>query len=526
MRRRYLALLPLAALALLAIPGTAFADATDLNRAIAGKLEPSVGINTIWVILAGSLVMFMQAGFAFLEIGFSRAKNAGTVVAKILTNFGIAAICWWAVGFAFAFGGPLGSFIGHDGGFFFSDLGAYSTTADGVTLFHPSFPVMALSDATIESKWFFQFVFCAVSLAIVWGTTLERIKFGVYIIYSAVFATIIYPIGAHWVFGGGFLQNGDWLGTSIVGMQDFAGSTAVHLIGASGAFAALLLLGPRKGKYGRDGRPRAIPGHSMPLFGLGVLILWLGWFGFNPGSTLNALDGRFAEILMITNLAAAAGVLGAVATARIKTGAIDIGMAGNGAIAALVAITAPSGYVEIWAAPIIGAVAGVIVVLGVYAIDKLIDDPVGALSAHGLAGIWGTVSCGIFTAPRLAQYNAFGDPEGGLVVLRPLHAARRPVHRVRDRLPVRLLAQLRDLLGDQEDVRPPGLGAGGGRGPGHLRARHVRLSGAVHSAAGVPGRRAHAGAKHAGWGDRHRNDGRAAGRDMSGRPRPQEGMSK
>jgi Amt family ammonium transporter len=197
-------------------------------------------------------------------------------------------------------------------------------------------------------------------------------------------------------------------------MQDFAGSTAVHLIGATGALAALLLLGPRKGKYGADGKPRAIPGHSMPLFGLGVLILWLGWFGFNPGSTLNALDGRFPEILLITNMAAAAGVLAAVATAHLKTKAIDIGMAGNGAIAGLVAITAPSGYVEIWAAPIIGAVAGVIVVLGVYAIDKLIDDPVGALSAHGLAGIWGTISCGIFTAPRLAQYNAFGDPQGGL----------------------------------------------------------------------------------------------------------------
>ncbi len=197
-------------------------------------------------------------------------------------------------------------------------------------------------------------------------------------------------------------------------MQDFAGSTAVHLIGATGALAALLLLGPRKGKYGADGKPRAIPGHNMPLFGLGVLILWLGWFGFNPGSTLNALDGRFPEILLITNIAAAAGVLAAVATVRLKTGTIDIGMAGNGAIAGLVAITAPSGYVEVWAAPIIGAVAGVIVVYGVYAIDKLIDDPVGALSAHGLAGIWGTISCGLFTAPRLAQYNAFGDPEGGL----------------------------------------------------------------------------------------------------------------
>jgi Amt family ammonium transporter len=153
----------------------------------------------------------------------------------------------------------------------------------------------------------------------------------------------------------------------------------------------------------------------MPWFGLGVLILWLGWFGFNPGSTLNAVDGRFPEILFITNLAAAAGVLTAVITARLRTGKIDIGMAGNGAIAALVAITAPSGYVEIWAAPIIGAVAGVIVVLGVYAIDRWLDDPVGALSAHGLAGIWGTLSCGFFTSPRLAQYNAFGDPHGGLV---------------------------------------------------------------------------------------------------------------
>jgi Amt family ammonium transporter len=216
------------------------------------------------------------------------------------------------------------------------------------------------------------------------------------------------------VFGGGFLQEGHWLGTSIAGMQDFAGSTAVHLIGATGALAALLLLGPRKGKYGPDGKPRAIPGHSMPLFGLGVLILWLGWFGFNPGSTLNALDGRFPEIVIITNMAAAAGVLFAVLTAWLKTKAIDIGMAGNGAIAALVAITAPSGYVELWAAPIIGAVAGVIVVLGVYAIDKRIDDPVGALSAHGLAGIWGTLACGLFTAPRLAQYNGFGDPQGGL----------------------------------------------------------------------------------------------------------------
>jgi len=376
----------------LLLPGAALADTFDA----AGKgLPDSVGINSMWVIVAGCLVMFMQAGFAFLEIGFSRGKNAGTVVAKILTNFSIAGICYWAVGFAFAFGA--GKVIGHDG-FFLRDFGDPQK----------AFPIMGLSDATVEAKWFFQFVFCAVSLAIVWGTTLERIKFGVYIIYSIVFAALIYPIASHWVFGGG------WLQTS-VGMQDFAGSTAVHLIGATGALAALLLLGPRKGKYDARGRPRAIPGHNMPLFGLGILILWLGWFGFNPGSTLNALDGRFTEVVLVTQLAACAGVLTAILTAYWRTNSIDIGMAGNGAVAALVAITAPSGYVEPWTAPIIGGVAGVIVVLGVYAIDKYIDDPVGALSAHGLAGIWGTLACGLFTSPTLAKFNAVGNPDGGLI---------------------------------------------------------------------------------------------------------------
>jgi Amt family ammonium transporter len=368
----------------------------DLIDAVGSKngIPDSIGINSIWVIVAGCFVMFMQAGFAFLEIGFSRAKNAGTVIAKILTNFSIAGLCYWAVGFAFAFGGPLGKIIGTHG-LFLRDFGNPQT----------AFPIMGASDATIEAKWFFQFVFCAVSLAIVWGTTLERIKFGVYAIYAVVFSALIYPIASGWVFGGGWLQSG----TSI-GMQDFAGSTAVHLIGATGALAALLLLGPRRGKYGTDGRPRAIPGHNMPLFGLGIFILWLGWFGFNPGSTLNALDGRFTEVLLVTQIAACAGVLSALVTARWKTGNIDIGMAGNGAIAALVAITAPSGYVAPWAAVPIGGIAGVIVVLGVYAIDKWIDDPVGALSAHGLAGIWGTLSCGIFTLPALAKYNAVGRP--------------------------------------------------------------------------------------------------------------------
>jgi Amt family ammonium transporter len=228
-----------------------------------------------------------------------------------------------------------------------------------------------------------------------------------------VFASLIYPIGSHWVFGGGWLQNGD---TPLLptGMQDFAGSTAVHLIGATGALAALLLLGPRKGKYTPEGKPRAIPGHSMPLVGLGVVILFIGWFGFNAGSTLGVGDVRMGEVAAVTMLGAAGGILGAFVATVVRQRTIDIGMVANGLIAGLVAITAPSGYVELWAAPPIGFVGGLIVVFGVIAIDKYIDDPIGATSAHGLAGVWGTLACGLFTAPRLAQYNAFGDPDGGL----------------------------------------------------------------------------------------------------------------
>jgi len=387
----------MALVAIMLLPTVASAD--TLDAAGAGRLADSVGINSMWVIVAGLVVMFMQAGFAFLEIGFSRGKNAGTVIAKVLMNFSIAGIAYWACGFAFAFGS--GDIIGHTG-YFLHNFGDPQT----------AFPIMGLSDATVEAKWFFQFVFCAVSLAIVWGTTLERIKFGVYAIYAVIFAAVIYPIGSHWVFGGGWLQ-------SNLGMQDFAGSTAVHLIGATGALAVLLHLGPRRGKYGPDGKPRAIPGHNMPLFGLSIFILWFGWFGFNPGSTLNALDGRFTEVVLTTQLAACAGVLTAIATSRLMLKTIDIGMAGNGAIAALVAITAPSGYVMPWAAVVIGAVAGVLVVVSVLAIDKKLDDPVGALSAHGMAGIWGTLACGLFTNPDLAAYNAVGDP--GLVYSGSFH---------------------------------------------------------------------------------------------------------
>ena len=298
------------------------ATADDLTRAVDGTLGETVTTNTMFVFVAAVLVLFMQAGFAMLEIGFSRAKNAGTGVAKILTNLSIAAICYWAVGFAFAFGsadvlGISSAIIGSNG--FFLQF-----TGNG----QEAFPVMGVSDATVEVKWLFQFAFCAVSLAIVWGSTLERIKYSAYVIYAIVFASIIYPIGSHWVFGGGWLQMGD---TALMptGMQDFAGSTAVHLIGATGALAALLLLGPRKGKYGPDGKPRAIPGHSMPLVGLGTIILFVGWFGFNPGSTLGIGDTRLAEVAVVTLLGCAGGVIGAFAATQIKQRTIDIGMVGE-----------------------------------------------------------------------------------------------------------------------------------------------------------------------------------------------------
>ncbi len=377
----------LSLLAALLVPSAALAAGPSVTSV-------ATDLNTTWVIVTGVLVMFMQAGFLFLELGFTRGKNVGTMVAKILVNFSISSIVWWMCGFAFAFGGAA-KFLG-DSGFF---LGMGDNISGGL--------IPGPLTGNGAAFFFFQFVFCAVSLAIVWGSTLERIKFIAYPIYAVVFSAIIYPLIAHWIFGGGLLA---LVGN---GVQDFAGSTVVHLTGATGALAAVLLLGPRRGKYDADGKPRAIPGHSMPLFGLGVFILWLGWFGFNPGSTLSAVDGRFAEVVVVTNLAAAAGVIGAASTVWFKSKTLDVGMCGNGAIAALVAITAPSGYVEFWAAPIIGLVAGVIVVFGVLAIDKVIDDPVGALSAHGLAGIWGTLSCGLFSSPRLTALNGVGDP--GLV---------------------------------------------------------------------------------------------------------------
>jgi ammonium transporter, Amt family len=383
-----------AALASLLVPGMAFAQ-EDLAEQVTAK---AAELDMVWVAIACVLVFFMQAGFMFLEIGFSRQKNAGTGVAKILVNLALVTIAWWAVGYGINGGGN--DYFGTDG--FFFHFGQEIGSGAEATIVAAGDTMMML----------FGLAFCAVSLAIVWGTTLERIKFGAYVIYALVFGALIYPLIAHAVWGGGLLSD---VGGKPV--MDFAGSSVVHLTGATGALAALLLLGARKGKYSSDGKPRVIPGHSMPLVGLGVIILWIGWFGFNGGSTFESAGSFFGEVMLNTQLGAAAGVIGASLVIYLKTKSLDVGMAGNGAIAGLVAITAPCGFVEYWAAPIIGFIGGVIVVYGVLAFDKKLDDPVGALSAHGLAGIWGTLAVGVFGSERLildgagpgVWYAVFGD---------------------------------------------------------------------------------------------------------------------
>lgn len=383
----------MALLAAMWLPGVAAASVAEDLAAKATELDMA------FIALACVLVLFMQAGFMFLEIGFSRMKNAGAGVMKILINFAVVSIAWWVMGQAIAgFGNDL---IGTSG--FFYHFGQMVNDGDGGKV------AVGSSDAMLM---LYGLAFCAVSLAIVWGTTLERIKFGVYIAYAVVFGAVIYPIVAHSVWGGGLLSD---VGGKPV--MDFAGSSVVHLTGAVGGLVALLLLGARKGKYGPDGSPRAIPGHSMPLVGLGVMILWIGWFGFNGGSTFATSGSFFGEVMLNTQLAAAAGVIGATIVTYLRTRSLDVGMAGNGAIAGLVGITAGCGFVETWAAPIIGFVAGIVVVYGVLAIEKHLDDPIGALSAHGLAGIWGTLAVGLFASPRLIAdgagaglwYGIFGD---------------------------------------------------------------------------------------------------------------------
>lgn len=369
---------------LLTVPAFALAQES-------GPSAESIAVDTVWVMLAAFLVFFMQAGFFTLEVGFSRAKNAGHIAWKILINMSLSALVFWAVGFAIAFGTGSG-FAGSSGWF----LNVAPDDTNTV------FASLAYSNVPISAKFLFEFAFAAVSLAIVYGALLERTKMVVYFVFGIVFSAFIYPVVGHWIWGGGWLAQ--------LGMQDFAGSTVVHLLGATSALVGALALGPRIGKYSKDGKPRAIPGHSMPLALLGVIILWLGWFGFNPGSTLNAMDLSFVDVAVVTNMAAAAGVLSAMFTAWLLMGKPDIGMTANGAIAALVAITAGCGFVEPWAAVIIGGVAGSLMVIMVLAVDRIrIDDPIGALSCHGISGIWGTLATGLFAAPAAVERLNIGS---------------------------------------------------------------------------------------------------------------------
>jgi ammonium transporter, Amt family len=359
------------------------------------RAELAIAASTVWVVLAAILVMFMQAGFAFLEAGLTRMKNVGHVAAKNVLTFAIASIVFYLVGFGIAFGDGGNGLVGGSG--FVPSVDDLLATGTEPFSWFASIPGAA--------AYFFQAVFCGVSLAIVWGAMAERTKLWVYFAFSAVYA-VIYSIVAHWIWG----ANG-WLAD--LGMQDFAGSTVVHYQGALAGLAGALLLGPRIGKFDADGRPNAIPGHNMAFVTLGVIILWFGWFGFNPGSTLG-VDfpevGFFSYVALNTNIAAAAGVLGAVLCAWLVIRKPDLSMMLNGAIGALVAITAACAFVEPWAALVIGVVAGGIVVLGILLVERLkIDDPIGAIAAHGLAGIWGTLSLGFLAAPSLVDRVGIGE---------------------------------------------------------------------------------------------------------------------
>ncbi|MBN2057804.1 MAG: ammonium transporter [Candidatus Saganbacteria bacterium] len=327
------------------------------------------GVDTLWVLIAAFLVFFMQAGFGMVEAGFIRAKNACNILTKNFLDFCMASVGYFVFGYAIMFGAG-SAFMGLTGWFL---SGAVSGA---------SVPLSAF--------WLFQAAFCGAAATIVAGGMAERMKFPAYLAYSFVISAFIYPIVGHWVWGGGWLAG--------LGFADFAGSTVVHVLGGFAALVGTMMLGPRIGKYCPDGRANAIAGHSIPLASLGVFILWFGWFGFNPGSTLSVGNGDLiARVAINTNLAAALGGIFAMLAVWKFFGKPDLSMAMNGALAGLVAITAPCAFVEPWAAIIIGAIAGLLVVLAVVAIDKLqIDDPVGAFPVHGVNGVWGTLAIGLF----------------------------------------------------------------------------------------------------------------------------------
>jgi Amt family ammonium transporter len=338
-------------------------------------------INIVWVFLAAVLVMFMQAGFAILEAGLTRQKNTNNVLMKNIMDFCIGSIIFLVLGFGFMFGDSIGGFIGGSG---FID-----PTTLNLKQFEDLSPTIFI---------FFQTVFCATAATIVSGAMAERTKFISYLVYTFVISLIIYPTSGHWIWGGGWLYE--------LGFVDFAGSTAVHSVGGWAALIGAILLGPRLGKYGENGISKAMPGHNIMIATLGAFILWFCWFGFNPGSSLEAA-GYVGHIAMTTNLAAAAGALTAMGITWIRYGKPDISMTLNGILAGLVAITAGCHTVSLYGAIAIGFVAGIVVVIGCETLDQKfhVDDPVGAVSVHCFNGIWGTLAVGLFATRTPAITN-------------------------------------------------------------------------------------------------------------------------
>lgn len=355
-----------------AMDTTGTADSsTPALAALEEKLQ--LNINIVWTCLAAFLVFFMQAGFAMVEGGFTRAKNNVNIMMKNLMDFSFGSLAFYLVGFGLMFGVTNGFF------------GTTHFLMRGANV---------LGDDWNWTFLIFQTVFAATAATIVSGAMAERTKFTGYLIYSIFICSVIYPIFGSWAWGG-LLDGGGWL--EKMGFQDFAGSTVVHSIGGWLALAGAIVVGPRIGKYGPDGKPRAIPGHNIPLAALGVFILWFGWFGFNPGSTTFA-DGNIGRIAVTTNLSAAAGAVFALLMSWVISKKPDASMALNGALAGLVAITAPCATVTPSASIIIGMIAGILVVLSVYFIDRTlkVDDPVGAISVHAVNGAFGTLAVGLF----------------------------------------------------------------------------------------------------------------------------------
>lgn len=330
-------------------------------------------VDVIWTLVAAALVFFMQAGFAMVETGFTRAKNAGNIIMKNLMDFSLGSLVFWILGFGLMFGTSQAGIIG---------LPSLFATGDGVNPALPG-PVFLI----------FQTVFCATAATIVSGGMAERTKFISYCIYSVIISAVVYPISGHWIWGGGWLSQ--------LGFHDFAGSTAVHMVGGIAALIGAALLGPRIGKYDKHGKPKAIPGHSLTLGALGVFILWFGWFGFNPGSTVSATGDEtlisMGSIFVTTNLAAAAAAAVTMIITWVKYKKPDVSMTLNGALGGLVAITAGCDAVSPAGAAAIGAIAAVVLVFGIEFIDKVlkIDDPVGAVGVHGLCGATGTILVGV-----------------------------------------------------------------------------------------------------------------------------------